>query len=537
MALRKEPERRYPSVDALVRDVTHHLEQQPVQARPDSLGYRVRKFVRRRKLETLAAGVAVSSLVAGTVVSVRQARRAEAQSALATAQSTRATEVTSFLMTMLNSSNPESFGKDVTMRTVLDSAVSRADSMKVAPELEAEIRAVMGNAYLALGELDIAEKQFQLDMAARRRNAPGGDYLTAVTYSKLALVAETRGSIPVADSLLQLAEALYQRFPHEDRREEATAMENRGRVLYQMGKVEDALAQYRKSLALSDRYFPTDDSSNAPTYVNCAVVFADAGELAAADSFSVRGMQAAKRAHGLIHPMVANAMSVRAGILESQGRMDASSAAYVETLRIKRQLLGPQHISYATSAVNYVDHLVRRQKWADAARVVREILQHRGTSLDDSSYPIQLGLILLGRSLAHMDSARAGEPMVREARRLREKSLPVGHWLLASVDGALGEVIALDGRYVEAERLLLSAESRVREVPRARKWRISASDWSRCTGCGESLRRPRNGSRNRCRRRGEWACRSRARRSRGQRPLDRTLASRDHGCKITAPAR
>jgi eukaryotic-like serine/threonine-protein kinase len=464
MALRKEPERRYLSVDALARDVTQHLEQQPVQARPDSVGYRVRKFVGRRKLETVAGVVAVLSMIGGTTVAVLQARRAEAQRVVATAQSERATEVTTFLTTMLNSSNPESFGKDVTMRTVLDSAVMRADSAKLSPELEAEIRAVMGNAYLALGEVDIAEKQFTLDLAARRRNAPSGDYETAVAFSKLALVAETRGTFPAADSLLQLAEALYARFPHVDRREEGTAIENRGRLLYLMGKVPEALVQFRKSLALAQRYFAADDSAITPTYINLAVVASDAGELAASDTFSLLAIASAKRAHGAVHPVVANAMSARAGLLEALGRMDEATAAYIETLSIKRKLLGPQHVSYATTAVNYADHLMRRERWREAATMAREILALRGKSLDESGYPVQGCLMYLGRALAHLDSARAGEVLVREARALREKSLPAGHWLLASVDGALGEVITLEGRYAVAERLLLSAESRVREV-------------------------------------------------------------------------
>jgi hypothetical protein len=89
------------------------------------------------------------------------------------AQSTRAEEVTQFLMTMLNSSNPESFGKDVTMRTVLDSAAARADTMKMSAQLEGEIRHVMGNAYHSLGALDLAARQFTLGIAARKRHAPG----------------------------------------------------------------------------------------------------------------------------------------------------------------------------------------------------------------------------------------------------------------------------------------------------------------------------------------------------------------------------
>lgn len=464
MALRKEPERRYPSVDAFMRDVTHYREQEPVQARPDSLGYRVRKFVQRRKLETVAGVVAALSLVGGTVVAAVQARRAEAQRAVAAAQSARATEVTNFLMTMLNSSNPESFGKDVTMRTVLDSAVIRADSMKVAPELEAEIRGVMGNAYLALGELDIAEKQFTLDLAARRRHAPTGDSLTAVTFSRLALVAETRGSIATADSLLQQAEALYARFPHGDRREESVAIENRGRLLYQLGRVPEALVQFRKSLALAKRYFPADDSAMAPTYVNLAVVAGDAGELAASDTFSLLAVRTARKAHGESHPQVAMALSVRASMLERLGRMNEATDAYRAALDAQRRIVGPKHPAYATTAVNFTDHLMRVERWRDAAALAREVLALRGVSLDDSSYPVQGALNYLGRALAHMDSAKAGEKLVREARDLRTQSLPAGHWLIAALDGSLGEVLTLDGRFAEAEQLLLAAEERVRAV-------------------------------------------------------------------------
>jgi eukaryotic-like serine/threonine-protein kinase len=464
MALRKEPERRYASVDALTRDLMHHLDHEPVQAQPDTLGYRVRTFVRRRKLETVAALLVTISLIAGTVAATLQARRAEAARVVATAQSARAEEVTTFLLTMLNASNPESFGKDVTMRTVLDSAVIRADSAKMVPDLEAEVRSVMGNAYLALGELDIADQQFTRALGARRKHAPGGDYLTAVTLTKLALVAETRGAIPAADSILQQAEVLYSRFAHEDRREESTAIENRGRLLYQLGKVPEALAQFRKSLALAKQYFPADDSAMAPTYVNLAVTAGDAGELAASDTFSLLAVKAARKAHGEKHPQLAMALSVRAGTLERLDRMNEATVAYQAALDAQRRIVGDKHPAYATTAVNFTDHLMRRERWRDAARLAREVLALRGKSLDDSSYPVQGALNHLGRALAHMDSVKAGEPLVREARELRRGSLPAGHWLIASLDGALGEVLTLDGRFEEAERLLLGAEARVLEV-------------------------------------------------------------------------
>ena len=53
-ALHKEPQRRYRSVEEFSEDIARHLEDRPVKARPNTLQYRTRKFVRRRKTEMVA---------------------------------------------------------------------------------------------------------------------------------------------------------------------------------------------------------------------------------------------------------------------------------------------------------------------------------------------------------------------------------------------------------------------------------------------------------------------------------------------------
>jgi non-specific serine/threonine protein kinase/serine/threonine-protein kinase len=77
-ALRKEPERRYPSVDALAEDVRRCLDGLPIQARPDTLRYRAAKFVRRNRGGVAAAAVVVLALAGGVAATARQARIAEA---------------------------------------------------------------------------------------------------------------------------------------------------------------------------------------------------------------------------------------------------------------------------------------------------------------------------------------------------------------------------------------------------------------------------------------------------------------------------
>jgi non-specific serine/threonine protein kinase/serine/threonine-protein kinase len=90
MALRKEPERRYQSVERLSDDIRRHLENLPVLARHDTFGYRATKFVQRNKAATSAAALVALSLLGGIVATSWQAQKAREQEAMATAAKARA---------------------------------------------------------------------------------------------------------------------------------------------------------------------------------------------------------------------------------------------------------------------------------------------------------------------------------------------------------------------------------------------------------------------------------------------------------------
>ena len=78
MALRKEPSSRYASVERFAEDIRNHLEGLPVTARKGTWSYRAGKFVQRHKAGVTAATLVLVTLVAGVVVTLREARIAEA---------------------------------------------------------------------------------------------------------------------------------------------------------------------------------------------------------------------------------------------------------------------------------------------------------------------------------------------------------------------------------------------------------------------------------------------------------------------------
>lgn len=83
MALRKEPDRRYRSVEQMGDDIRRYLDGRPVIACGDTLGYRAAKFVKRNRAWVAAAAVALLSMVGGTIAVAYQARIASLQAARA----------------------------------------------------------------------------------------------------------------------------------------------------------------------------------------------------------------------------------------------------------------------------------------------------------------------------------------------------------------------------------------------------------------------------------------------------------------------
>jgi hypothetical protein len=73
-AMQKEPARRYASVDLLADDLQRFLEHRPVNARPDSTGYRIGKFVRRNRGAVTLSAAAALAVLTGALVAWQQAR-------------------------------------------------------------------------------------------------------------------------------------------------------------------------------------------------------------------------------------------------------------------------------------------------------------------------------------------------------------------------------------------------------------------------------------------------------------------------------
>jgi serine/threonine protein kinase len=89
-ALKKSPAERYQTVAAFAGDLQRHLAHEPVTARPDALGYRVSKFVRRYRVGVGVVALTLLILIGGIVGTAWQAQEARRAQTLAEASAAEA---------------------------------------------------------------------------------------------------------------------------------------------------------------------------------------------------------------------------------------------------------------------------------------------------------------------------------------------------------------------------------------------------------------------------------------------------------------
>ena len=70
-AMHKDPKRRYPSVEAFIRDVNHYLNDEPLEARPDSWPYTLGKFFRRNWQSLSVTGAMIALMIVVVSLAVR----------------------------------------------------------------------------------------------------------------------------------------------------------------------------------------------------------------------------------------------------------------------------------------------------------------------------------------------------------------------------------------------------------------------------------------------------------------------------------
>jgi eukaryotic-like serine/threonine-protein kinase len=235
MATRKEPERRYASVERFGEDIERHLKGLPVTARPDTFAYRAGKFLRRHKAGAAAAALAMLSLAAGLGVALREARIARQQAEIARAQKSRAERRFNDVRKLANALLFEVYGSIQNLpgatparKLIVGRALEYLDSLSKEAGNDASLASELGFAYHHLAQVQGDTEQGNL-----------GDTREMIeSMHKAAALWESAAKANPSGAIDQLNAAFGHRLlaaladnDVEGRREITRAMEISGRLL------------------------------------------------------------------------------------------------------------------------------------------------------------------------------------------------------------------------------------------------------------------------------------------------------------------
>jgi serine/threonine-protein kinase len=149
-ALKKNPQERYASVTALADDLRRYLTHEPIAARPDTLGYRAAKFVRRNRAAVALAALAFVASVAGVAGTLIQARTARAQRDFAFRELSLTEAVNDLNSFLLSDAAPS--GKPFTVNDLLKQAEHIVERQQSDNAIRTELLISIGRQYATQDE-------------------------------------------------------------------------------------------------------------------------------------------------------------------------------------------------------------------------------------------------------------------------------------------------------------------------------------------------------------------------------------------------
>jgi serine/threonine-protein kinase len=448
-ALRKEPSRRYATVEAFAEDIRRSLAGRPVHARPDRLLYRAGKFLRRNRWAVAAALTVVAAIAAGAASFVVQSRRVARER-------DRAERVSTFLIELFTFAAPgEAPSSSITAREVLDRGAERIEhDLQEQPEVRADLMETLANVYDRLGLFDRAVQFSRKALAFRREAARRDPAALARSLNVLGNILVDKGDLHGAEAAYR--EALERRRPLHgtNSAEVAESLNNLASVLDGQGRVEESARLLEESLAIKRKVLGPEDPRVATTLANLGVNRFKSGDLPGAEARMREALALQRKVLGDHHPDVAFTLQALGVLEDEQGRYAEAEATYREALARQRKVLGQEHPDVVTTLTNLGNTLAHAGRFAEAAAVLAEALPMSRKLFDADSTDIGAVLASLADVERRRGNLEEAEGRAREALALREKKLGPDHTDTAEGRVLLGEVLLDRGRLEEAQGLL-----------------------------------------------------------------------------------
>ncbi len=368
-ALEKDRERRYGTPAALGADVERYLENRPVEARPASVAYRLRKYVSRHAVAAVMVSVVAALLIAFAVTQAVELRRI-------TRERDRADRITQFMTSMFEVSDPgEARGNSITAREILDKSSKEIEtSLAKDPELKAQMLEVMGEVYEGLGLYPRAESLIK-QSADTRRDVLGPEHpATLSSARRLAWTTSEEGRFAEAEKMSRELIDIDKRVLGLDDRATLLAESNLAWILELAGRPEEAEKLCQQTLERQRQVLGAEDPDTIESERRFAIIQEKRGRFAAAEKSYRSILDIRRRILGSGHPLTLKASDDLGIVLVEEDRYGEAEQLLQQTFNTSSRLLGSDHPDTLIAMGNLATVFENQGRYSESERLQREVL-------------------------------------------------------------------------------------------------------------------------------------------------------------------
>jgi serine/threonine protein kinase/tetratricopeptide (TPR) repeat protein len=481
MAMRKEPDRRYPSVEAFADDLQRHLLGQPVRARQGDWRYNSGKFLRRNLFAVVGAAAVFVGLVVIAGMTLWQNHRIGLARDATAQERDRAQQVSAFLVDVFSQADPfNAQGREATAKDLLDRGAEKiTGNTNLQPEVRAQLLESIGLAYRRQGLNERAIPLFEQAVAIRREERPFDSRNLAAALADLARALTDAGHLVSAEGYLQQAIALLQNGGAPPSIETAEIYVQYGHFLLNVkSDAERARKQFGDALAIY-RSDPGDQHlAIASTLSALATAAIWSGDFVLSEQYQREALNLFRATVSRNHPDHAVALASLGYILTQRGKYAEAEQTLTEALEIERNVFGPDNQRIASIEADLGTLYQREGDPIRAMASTQDALRITSNRLGASHYLTGYYLDSLADLYLKANNLDAAESHARQALAVYAQSLPARHLYVATTRQLLGEVLLRRDQLAPAESELRAALDIELALAGPDNWRTARSEAS-----------------------------------------------------------
>jgi len=419
-ALEKDRAGRYESCSALAADVDRYLRAEPVTAGRPSRWYRLRKLAARNMAVTAMLIALLTALSVGLTGTLLGLRRAQASRKIAETNAAKSQQVSRFLQEMISGINPGvAKGRDTSLlQEILNRATERFGELKDQPDVEAELRIALADAFASISKFPEAEQMLERarELARSTHGVESREYATAM--NALGRIKQAQADFAGAEALYDEAYAIRMRLFGEYDIDTIGSRYDQARLRWQRGDLTAAEADMREAVMWFEKLLGPDHPDTLEASDNLADLLQRLGRSAEAEAMLRTALAETEQAHGPDHPRLVTLLRILAGVLVNRHDVDAARGVARQALERGIRVFGREHLTTVENQISLASILAASGGADEAIDLARDAVDLSKKIGGDHTVLYANAIGTLGLALQNKGDYEAAEPWFQEMLRV-----------------------------------------------------------------------------------------------------------------------